>query len=155
MILAALFAGAADDPGGWSKARWGMTDAQLSDAFGTDSLHLDGHFSVNLTVAKIPCHAMMDLDKDGHLTVVGIEPVKTTDMTDVLYLSLQDMLVQKYGRPWKSSEENGITNLQWTFPTTLITLQRMKFDFPEIGMRVEQRIVSLTYKRITPESNPL
>jgi hypothetical protein len=167
-MLAALFAGAADDPGGWSKAKWGMTQAQLSDAFGAD-LHetfdvhgatddqgrLRFYLTVDLTVGKIPCQAELHLDKDGHLRAVGVAPVKTSDMTDVLYLDLQDMLVQKYGRPWKSREEMDITNLQWTFATTLITLQRMKLPMTEELHLGNQRIVGLTYERITPASNPL
>lgn len=150
IMLAALFAGAADDPGGWSKAKWGMTQAQLSDAFGPDAHHDDhGRLLAPLTMSDIPCEATMNLDDAGHLSAVGIGPVKIADMTDALYLILQELLVQKYGRPWKTSEELGVTKLQWTFPTTLITLTRAKF--PD----TEQRLVMLTYKRIAPDSNPL
>jgi hypothetical protein len=149
MLAAVAFLLAADDPGGWSKAKWGMTDAQLSEVFGAETLYIDGHVAVHLTVGDILCHAMMHFDKDGHLNLIGIGPVKIDDMTDALYLNLQEMLVQKYGRPWKSDEENGITSLQWTFPTTLITLQRMKLPM------IARRNVSLTYERVTPASNPL
>jgi hypothetical protein len=150
MILAATFAGAADDPGGWSKARWGMTDAQLAGIFGADAHRNDhGRLVVLLTLANFPCDATMIPDQAGLLDAVLIEPVKIADMNDALYLNLQELLVQKYGRPWKASEENGVTKLQWTFQTTLITLDRAKFP------GTEQRIVGLVYKRITPDSNPL
>jgi hypothetical protein len=149
MLAAVTVLSAADDPAGWSKARWGMTDAQLSDAFGADTTHSHGRIAIAITLAGIPCRAEMIPDQAGHLDAVLVEPVKSSDMTDSLYLNLQDLLVQKYGRPWKSGEESGVTKLQWTFPTTLITLDRAKFP------SAEQRIVALVYKRITPESNPL
>ena len=150
MMLAALFASAADDPGGWSKAKWGMTDAQLAGIFGADARRDDhGRLLAPLAMSGIPCEATMNLDDAGLLDAIGIGPVKIADNTDALYLILQELLVQKYGRPWKASEELGVTKLQWTFPTTLITLSRAKFP------GTEQRLVILTYKRITPDSNPL
>jgi hypothetical protein len=150
MMLAALFAGAADDPGGWSKARWGMTSAELSAAFGADAHRADdGRLVVDFALANVPFNACMNLDKGGLLEAIGFSPVEMSKETDALYLNLQDLLVQKYGRPWKSSEEMGITKLQWTFPTTLITLTRMKLPNTDL------RIVSLSYKRLAPDSNPL
>jgi hypothetical protein len=161
MLAAVAFLLAADDPGGWSKAKWGMTEAQLSAAFGADfhevpDLHgatdYLGRFRfslwVDLTVGKIPCRATPHFDKDGHLDSVSITPNKFEDETVVLSLNLRDLLVQKYGPPSKSTEDMD----QWTFPTTLITLQHIKI-LPSENFQLDD--LSLTYEKIAPASNPL
>ena len=127
---------AADDPGGWSKAKWGMTDPQLRESVDADSTH-----PAAFDLAGVACRAKLTLDPDGKLRMVLISPANPADQTDALYQRLQDLLVQKYGRPWKSSEESGITELQWTFPTTVITLTRAKLPM------VSDRFVTLQYKR--------
>jgi len=63
---------------------------------------------------------MMHFDKDGHLNLIGIGPVKIDDMTDALYLNLQEMLVQKYGRPGNRTRRT-VSRAFSGLPTTLIT----------------------------------
>jgi hypothetical protein len=155
---------AADDPGGWSKARWGMTEAQLLQVFGKEATRLDPPekigetaedaalvrdtenyllrakgkpelppqtFADNSVSARIAVfveldqkkfRALMVPDKAGRLDSVLLTPADHADASDTLFDSLGQILVQKYGRPWKTSGD--LAELQWTLPTTVITLTR-------------------------------
>jgi hypothetical protein len=132
-ILAASLATAADkdDPGGWTKAKWGMTGEDIVQAFAGDAARRDppekvsgipiavSVKSVDLAGAKF--EALMVPDKDGKLKSVLLQPLKGEAQNAYLFQRLQDLLEQKYGRPWKSEADHD-TSLQWTFPSTVITL---------------------------------
>lgn len=150
VMLAVLAASAADDPGGWTKAKWGMTEPQIADAFGKDAVRLDPpekisdiqvHLAVPVDLAGVQFRALMVPDAAGKLDSVLIDPVNQSDANDGLYQSLQELLVQKYGQPWKASEELGISELQWTVGTTVITLTRGKLPL------TDQRIVNIHYRK--------
>ncbi len=150
ILFAALAATAAEDPAGWSKARWGMTDAQIVEAFGAEATRLDPpeqvsgipvRTAVPVELAGVQFRALMLTDKSGKLTAVLITPTTPAAQTDSLYQSLQELLVQKYSRPRNVSEEMGITELQWLAGSTVITLIRGKLPL------TTRRIVNLKYEK--------
>jgi hypothetical protein len=59
---------------------------------------------------------------------------------DYLFQELQNLLVEKYGRPWTSSEGHQ-TEIQWSLKTTTITLSRVKFP----GISIQ--LLDLQYKK--------
>ena len=85
--------------------------------------------------------------EDGKLDHVLFTPVSASDQTDQTFQSLENLLVQKYGRPWRSDEDQ--TELQWSFPTTTIHLNRMKLPGSDM------RLINLIYRQRRPETNPL
>jgi hypothetical protein len=152
-----LLALAADDPAGWSKARWGMTDQQIIDGFAGQAVRLDPPDKVNgarvwiesLDLAGTNFQVYMVPDKDGRLSSVLLSPRDLADGTDSLFQTLGELLVQKYGRPWKTGEEDGITEEQWTFSTTVVTLTRGKLPM------TKTRIVNIQYRKKSPDLDKL
>jgi hypothetical protein len=165
MMLTVASVGATD-PGGWSKARWGMTEPQLVRAFGPEIIRLNppesigttaedarrfnktdqrlaefsaklGHplpphepavanaiavrLAVPLELAGAHCRALLVPDTHGRLDLVLIRPIKNGDATMSWFRSLEQLLVQKYGRPWVTREADSIED-QWSRATTVITL---------------------------------
>lgn len=132
VLIFALLAGAlfaADDPGGWSKAKWYMTEAQLAGAFGADHIvrvPMADHSTapgLDIELDGKPFRAVFGL-KDGGLASVSLAPRQDQDRNGRAFQSLVDLLVQKYGRPWKSErgEMFRTVEYQWSFPTTVISL---------------------------------
>lgn len=119
----------ADDPGGWSKAKWGMTEAQLADAFGPANIvrePLAGGATapgVDVEIDGRPFRAVFGL-KDGKLSGVSLSPRQDKDRTAFSFQSIVDLLVEKYGRPWKSETGQMLRTVeyQWTLPTTVISV---------------------------------
>jgi hypothetical protein len=131
-LLAAAAAFAADDPGGWTKAKWGMTDAQILAAFPGQAVRLDppdagAHIAIKaFDLAGSPFYVRFLTDPESGLNRVVVHaPHLSSERLDLLFQNLQNMLVEKYGRPWKSAEF-GESELQWSFPSTTITLGRTK-----------------------------
>jgi hypothetical protein len=149
-LAAALLAvaAAAEDPGGWSKARWGNTDDEIIRAFDGDVIRFDHRDEANharvgiesMELAGTKFRVYMVPGADDRLNSVLITPCQHDDATDAVFQTLGGLLVQKYGNPWKSDEGN-TTQLQWTFKTTIITLSRIRI--PEVKFQ----LVHLQYKR--------
>jgi hypothetical protein len=132
LIALAAALSAADDPGGWTAAKWGMTEAQLRDAFPAQP--------VSVELAGTTFHVRFISTKDA-LTQVKLDPVEPVKQgLDSLFQDLQNMLVEKYGRPW-SSTEGPTSELQWTFKTTTISLSRVRLS----GFGTQ--FVFLTYRK--------
>jgi hypothetical protein len=133
LVVTAATATAAEEPGGWSKARWGQTDAEIIQAFSGEVVVFDhpdknirarvGIESMDLAGTKFRVY--MVPGPDDRLQKVFINPCSHDDETDAVFQTLEELLVQKYGHPWKSSESD-TTSLQWTFDTTVITLSRIR-----------------------------
>lgn len=156
MIAAvALTCAAADDPGGWSKAKWGMTEPQLADAFGSAMVRLDPperisgrpiHLAVDLDLAATPFRALLIPDADGHLSSVLLSPRSDKNRSGYTFAAVQQLLVQKYGRPWKS-EAKDTTSLQWSLPTTVITLtliEDKQFGFAILTLQYKRKLADDT-----------
>ncbi|HTX34337.1 MAG TPA: hypothetical protein VME43_04920 [Bryobacteraceae bacterium] len=143
MVALALACAAVEDPGGWTKAKWGMTDDQVLAAFPGQAARLDppelngarvSIKSIELSGAEFRVYFIPDAA--GHLRAVILNAVKPTG---ALFQSLENLLVAKYGRPWKT-DEAGDSGVQWSFPTTVITLTRVQV--PNFGTQ----FLSLAYK---------
>jgi hypothetical protein len=189
MLSAAAIAAAAEDPGGWSKAKWGMTESQLLQAFGPEAVRLDppeeigmsakhaeqlaklrndlnalrtqaGHKPEDVvkpatpnavlvrvaipsfTLVRVSFRALLVPDQDGRLDSVTLSPVDHAAETNALFETLEQMLVQKYGRPWVTKDGER-AEIQWTVRTTVITLSRWR------GLSA-RLYVSIQYKRKDP-----
>jgi len=152
IVCATIFAAAlsaADDPGGWTAAKWGMTDAQILAALPGQAVRLDPPEKLNRSSVHIPeldvagtkFHVYFTPDKDGLLSSVLFSPIGSPAQgLDAVFQELQNLLVDKYGRPWKTDEQ-GNSEIQWSFPTTVITLSRIKVS----GFGTQ--FVHLQYKR--------
>jgi len=104
MLTVASVAAAADDPGGWSKAKWGMSAPQLTDAFGAKNIILVGASAepgIDVEIAGRPFRAVFGL-KDGKLCSVSLNPREDKDRSESVFQTIVELLVEKYGLPWKS-----------------------------------------------------
>jgi hypothetical protein len=153
MVALAVALMAGDDPGGWSKARWGMTEEEVVKAFDGQVKRIDvagnprGRLGIEaLEVAGMKLTVSMGFGADGKLRTVLFEPVNLSDASNDMFQRLENLLVEKYGRPWKSSEgtSTGSTEMQWTFATTVVTLSR---DWLGVaGVTSRAMIVTLIYR---------
>jgi hypothetical protein len=152
LLAAAAAAFAADDPGGWTKAKWGMTDDQILAAFPGQAVRLDppdagAHIGIKtFDLADSPFDVRFLSDAAGLRKVVLTALSQPSPRLDALFQDLENLLVDKYGRPWKS-DEAGDTDFQWSFPTTTITLGRTKVS----GFGTQ--FVSLIYAKRQPSSS--
>lgn len=146
-LAGALLAG--DDPGGWSKAKWGMTDEEILKAFDGQAKRWEnaapgqrgGLAIYGLEIAGVKFDVSMGFDKEDKLLGVSFAPSDQMEESrkvldghasaqvlamraKATFQALENLLVEKYGRPWKSDEGTNSTEMQWTFPTTVITLSR-------------------------------
>lgn len=129
LLIAATAACASDDPAGWTRARWGMTAADLAAVFPDADrrppekdaiLAID---SIDLAGARF--RVVMYPDAGGGLAEVHLGVTPPEAGTDALFQTVENLLADKYGRPWQSTESD-TTTLQWTFPTTTIQLRRLR-----------------------------
>lgn len=126
ILMMPLLLAAADDPGGWTRAKWGMNSGEILKLFQGDAAGATPRLTIpSYEVTGTKFRVLLIMDKDDRLDHVSMSPIAMADSTDALFQSVEELLVQKYGRPWKS-DEAGTTEFQWTFPTTVITLSRTK-----------------------------
>jgi len=154
VLILVTTAVAAEDPGGWSKARWGNTDEEIIQAFAGEVVLFDHPDAANharigiesMELADTKMRVQMVPGPDNRLQSVLISPRRLDDGTDMLFQSLGELLVQKYGHPWKSEEDNR-TELQWTFKTTIVTLTRIRIAGPPSLRMPGLQVVHLQYKQ--------
>jgi hypothetical protein len=150
-FAAAWTLGAAEDPAGWTAAKWGMTDAQILQALPGQAVPLDppqihGLARVqikSLDLAGTKFSVTFVSDEKGCLSSVLLHPSDKGPL-DSLFQTLENMLVEKYGRPWSSNADHE-TKIQWSLKATTITLSHLKYP----GLPVE--ILNLQYKRKDPD----
>ena len=147
IMMSLLTAVAADDPGGWTAAKWGMTDDQLLAAFPGQAARLDppdagAHVHIKpLQLSGADFHVLFQSDKDGRLTSVLLSPIgQPPQGYDLLFQSLQNLLSEKYGRPWKSDSADK-TEFQWSLKTTIISLSRIQIA------GLSPQIINLHYRQ--------
>jgi len=147
-LVAAAALAAADDPSGWTRAKWGMTTGELAAIFPDakpNPPEKDAVLALDpIDLADTHFRVVFFKNAAGRLAQVDLSPSSKTDWTDGTFQRLENALVEKYGRAWKT-DEGDITTLQWTFPTTVIQLRRIK-----LGATL--RIVDLIYKQRSPDS---
>jgi len=146
-ILLALVVGA-NDPGGWSRAKWGMTESQLLEAgIATRLKHPDRlkdgtplNIGVeSVAIGQVNFKAGFAIDPETGLRAVYLEPVSRDDFNEAVFGVVEELLVEKYGKPWNRDSVD-----QWSFPTTKITLRL--HSVPAIHFQW----LSLVYERRDP-----
>lgn len=154
MMLAAAAAHAADDPAGWTAARWGMSPAEVRAAV-PDSATLtgppadrtiDGKLSTlgvpAVQIGALTWSAYFFFEQDK-LTRVELTPADRSLIDTRQFRATESLLAAKYGRPFDRTAE-GHSVVQWTFPATLITLTHTDYR-----PRVQLQTLWLTYAQPT------
>lgn len=139
LVLEVSLAGAAEDPAGWNKARWGMTIEEVKAAmpeikplrgpvagrtvtrreiaeWGIDSVAIgDAAWSV-----------LFLFDPEKHLYKVALRPASSVDVSPTLFMATEGLLRRKYGTAFEKSDsfEGEHTRYSlWTLPQTRIALR--------------------------------
>lgn len=133
------------DPGGWSKAKWGMTVEEVVQVFNGQAKRTDGckERSGSPPSAKDPkvCLAEIeDIEIEGdhfrvafrfdrvtkRLDIVNLEPVGDLYAWDTRAEKLERMLTEKYGQPaYRKNTDQRLfkgVDCTWVFPQTKIFL---------------------------------
>ncbi len=141
LALAPVFAADVPDPGGWTTAKWGMSEAQILAAV-PGAVRLDPPDKVNHAAVHMPTYDLAGVafhvyfvpGSDGKLESVLLNPVgEPAEGFESVYQRLQNLLVEKYGRPWNSTE--GSTHeMQWSRPTTTIALSLIRLPAIKMAM---------------------
>jgi hypothetical protein len=131
----------AEDPGGWNKAKWGMTEDELRKVFEGQLTKLPEtiqnkngtHCNYTMNDVKIgdfkfKATFCMNNDTKG-LAQVQLDPVESVDSNLFLFESLTQMLIKKYGDIAYKRYDQKFIDLRehkWYFPTTVIELIYLK-----------------------------
>jgi hypothetical protein len=141
-LAAAAFA--ADDPGGWTSAKWGMSEAQVRAAvpaaveltgpldhrtfYRTNAIADDkwvapiGIPSLDLAGAKWEVFFLFDR---GKLARIELAP---SEKSAAQFQAVEDLLAIKYGHPFDRQTTDTIIvhTAQWSFPSTVIVLRHTR-----------------------------
>lgn len=122
------------DVNGWTKASWGMTREEIMKAFPGTRASENVLLSAPFKIADHQFTAEFQFSKDSNLLdAVAITPVEGTRFLDDLFQPLELMLTEKYGPPTTRPEpsiENKEVVISWAFPSTIISLRRLKTGPP-------------------------
>jgi len=161
LMLMGSGAAQSDDPGGWGKARWGMLNVEVLDAFDGRAEWMKNTAAPRVGIPRLelegrPYRLVFVPDTEGRLASVIIRPAEQVDSSfrpgtkedpPEAYRELRAGLIAKYGRPTSDTAENRgtvYTAATWVFTTTTIELQMQAH--PRFGFT----FVQLTYKRRAP-----
>jgi hypothetical protein len=133
------------DPGGWTKAKWGMTVSELKQAFPQavtyNSRHSGPAFGIpECEIDGARAHVVFEMDDHAGLRSVLIEPVETSSVDPDLdsppptvarigEILLLAGLKEKFSEPGAATvepifdEAGQVTHeWRWSFPTTSVVL---------------------------------
>ncbi len=138
------------DPGGWTNARWGMTEAEILQALPGQAVRLEGIIPIkertfNGVVARIGV-PRLDLGKHTFRIFFICDPalrrvmMQADEASPEAFIGIEALLVQRYGYPWVRSRRERMQSL-WSFATTAITLRYV--DLRAVAFRS----LWLTYER--------
>lgn len=137
------------DPGGWTKAKWGMTEAQIKEAFpeakniivfGSPMLGIE-HYQIAALKYRVTFYFDKKESKAGLMRVAlqSEDPVNLMGTyASVAKDALLDALRDRYGEPTSTGNERTSTGLthewKWLLPQTSIDLSyaesnEMKYRF--------------------------
>ena len=168
LSVAVATARGADDPAGWTSARWGMTIDQVRAAvpaaelltgptdertiFCPDKDHpLTSPLGVlHLKLAGIEWSVFF-LFRDAKLVQVSLKPAEKSEVFEQIYANVRDLLFEKYGRPFERETQDKIDHSTervslWSFPLTTIELNYV--DFRSL---IPMEILYLTYRQKTAQ----
>lgn len=123
VLLAASVAFSADDPCGWSNAKWGMTDTEILrvmngqvQRFTEVDPYQKARVGIpSLEFAGIKFKVYMAPGPDDRLEHVLFTPVAQADHSDSTFAALEGLLIEKYGHPWKNSDDPDKTDCNGAF----------------------------------------
>lgn len=149
MIFTFLLVLTAVDPAGYAKSRWGMTEQQVIDAFGGQAVRVDAPLpACTLVTAAGKVAPLLMIPKltigtteyracffftDAKLSRVDLRPLKPSDASQTEFNTLEALLVEKYGKPWQTEDQNR-SESRWRFATTRISLNLIKLRGIVISM---------------------
>jgi hypothetical protein len=144
------------DPGGWSKAKWGMNQSQILNVFPEAKLYeVPGVepgskklvFGIKgFQIDRMKFEVRFYFDSDERLREVGLSPeggeTRIPGVTTLARTAKDNLLIaltDKYGKPdAKAPERTGKYSLayewEWLFPKTAITLRYVDFGEGEGGI---------------------
>lgn len=122
------------DPEGWTKAKWGITQAEVKKIF-PEAVELTNEIGrrylalTGFTIETTKFTVGFAFDKEDRLTGVALKPEDRGPANAVAKFAqifLLEKLTDKYGKPTQASEDSneyGTTRKwEWLFPKTKITL---------------------------------
>ena len=125
------------DVEGWRSAKWGMSEAEILEAFKGEARRLDepvGFSKEGQATVGIPDYSidgawyrvLFIFDGQGKLNAINIRPREKG--SEGIYRSLEKLLMEKYGPLSYKNEERkrgGDKNwtARWNFPKTVISLR--------------------------------
>lgn len=157
-VMAVVCSAQAEDPHGWTKAKWGMTEAEIKAAFPDAKIVNPGarlSFLAydGLQIGVIHYHVQFSFDKDA-LIQVNLQPEgDRAVVSEVAQGALLTGLKDKYGAP--QSHENPIASpagqeheWEWTFPESVIALtfaehHERQYNFTTLVYRKRQKADAL------------
>jgi hypothetical protein len=163
------------DPGGYNGAKWGMTREEIKQAIpnvGWKDLTIWNadveHAAYQDTILEHIANCRFYFNNDKKLNKVVIEVIPKVirahsgffdasldEKDDVdLFNSILKVLRDKYGEPtdiYRKVSESGISECNWIFPTTQITLNTKMFTYKELSIVSSVNIVY--FQRSIKEGN--
>lgn len=159
LVAFAWYSQAADDPAGWTSAKWGMSPGQVQAAVPAAAAIPPEKFVAGATATLgIPAlqlgpttWSVFLLFGPTGLDRVMLRPADRADVSQAEYLRLENLLAQKYGRPFERRiYKEGIASAQWSFATTTVSLQ-----LTDYRPRVQLVTLWLEYARKSPDTDKL
>ena len=140
LVTAGMLYAKEGDPGGWQKAKWGMTAALIQKAYG-------GTIPTETEIGAFKYAVRLGYDGKGKLQEVDLSAIEK-DGLSVYYTDAVGKLKAKYGAP--ETEESDLKDIMnqrgqavWLFKKTKITV---KF-FQSIYGGVESKLLYIRYQK--------
>jgi len=154
-----IFAAAAEDPGGWTAAKWGMTVDQVRTA--VPEAHTLAGPAADRTIdkrlaplgidrveiARVPWKVLFLFGDDGGLCEVYLDSTSPAGVSPQMFVTMEELLLPKYGRPFDRQTDKSRTAL-WTLGTTSIELHYT--SIPQSPLE----FLWLSYRRADPKASP-
>jgi hypothetical protein len=163
MLLAQTHQNVSVDPGGWTKAKWGMKEKQIKAVFPQATQVKDANGDVSLGISgyridPIKYTATFGFDEGGGLTSVAFDPEEEGPrhaVAEWVKMNLLEGLTDKYRKPTQvtdDKDEDGFSSTrtwQWLFPRTRITLTWVTHADPD-AKHLDRTY--LIYSQVRPRS---
>lgn len=144
-LLAQTHQNVSADPGGWTKAKWGMNEKQIKAAFPQTSQvkNANGDLALGITgypIGPVKYTVTFWFSETGGLRNVDLESEEEGPphaVAEWVKMNLLPQLTDKYGKPTQTTNEpneqgGGSTQgWEWLFPKTRITLTWVRYIDPD------------------------
>jgi hypothetical protein len=146
------------DVEGWNKARWGMTEEQILstfegqvERFTKTETYQEVYVNLwirNLDIGGEQYEVRFHMDKKTNQLVKVVIKPKDKKGSIVLFKSLEQMLMEKYGPPsYKDDSYNPEKfTCAWNFPTTTIELLYIELLYIDLKIAGAEPLFGLIYR---------